>query len=56
MATMADIAYTVGVNSGTIVIPCDGTCEMQQLEHRFMFYTPEEALDLYNRVHGVRDD
>jgi hypothetical protein len=53
MATIEDIQVTHGVvNSGTIVISCDGSCDNPRLEHRYMFYTPEEALEAYNYDHN----
>ena len=57
MKTLEDIRVTHGVvNSGTIVISCDGSCDDPRLEHRYMWYTPEESLALYNLDHRGEDD
>jgi hypothetical protein len=53
MATREDIQITQGVvNSGTIVIYCNGSCDDPRLDHRYMFYTPEDALAAYNEDHN----
>ena len=42
---------TETVNSGTLVIYCDGSCGDPRLEHRYMGYSTREAVALYNEEH-----
>jgi hypothetical protein len=39
------------VNSGTLVIPCNGRCDDPRLEHRYMGYSPVESAERWLEEH-----